>query len=118
MRFVRQFPAAVAAYAPGGNATDVGGGGLRRRGDGRTGLRDATASGPELRTGGELGPEGSVHFGPEGSVYFGPDGSVYSVGFGVLPRLVLLRLARCRGDIVPRVFRPGSEINSPATLPR
>ncbi|MBZ6226499.1 CPBP family intramembrane glutamic endopeptidase [Streptomyces olivaceus] len=70
------------------------------------GLLDATMSGPELLTGGD----------------FGPEGSVYSVGFGVLVTLVFLWLAHRRGNIVPfgarRAARAAAAANSTATLPR
>ncbi|GAA2565913.1 MULTISPECIES: CPBP family intramembrane glutamic endopeptidase [Streptomyces] len=67
------------------------------------GLLDATMSGPELLTGGD----------------FGPEGSVYSVGFGVLLTLVFLWLAHRRGHIVPfGSRRRAAAANSTATLPR
>ncbi|NYI07274.1 CPBP family intramembrane glutamic endopeptidase [Allostreptomyces psammosilenae] len=49
------------------------------------GLLDATTSGPQLITGGD----------------FGPEGSVYAVLFGALMTLVFLWLARRRGRLVP-----------------
>ncbi|MEU1047391.1 type II CAAX endopeptidase family protein [Streptomyces sp. NPDC005897] len=67
------------------------------------GLLDTTMSGPELLTGGD----------------FGPEGSVYSVGFGVLLTLVFLWLAHRRGNIVPfGARRRAAGVNSAATLPR
>ena len=71
-------------------------------GDNR-GLLDATMSGPELLTGGD----------------FGPEGSVYSVGFGVLLTLVFLWLAHRRGNIVPfGARRAARAAGATATLPR
>ncbi|MEV8125985.1 type II CAAX endopeptidase family protein [Streptomyces sp. NPDC085944] len=67
------------------------------------GLLDATMSGPELLTGGD----------------FGPEGSVYSVGFGVLLTLVFLWLAHRRGNVVPfGARRRAASADSAATLPR
>ncbi|MBU6532453.1 CPBP family intramembrane glutamic endopeptidase [Streptomyces sp. NPDC057245] len=67
------------------------------------GLLDATMSGPELLTGGD----------------FGPEGSVYSVGFGVLLTLVFLWLAHRRGNIVPfGARRAARAAEATATLPR
>ncbi|GGZ26041.1 CPBP family intramembrane metalloprotease [Streptomyces nitrosporeus] len=66
------------------------------------GLLDATVSGPELITGGE----------------FGPEGSVYAVLFGVLATVVFLWLARRRGRLVPLRGRAGRVAAAPTTLPR
>ncbi|WP_031035310.1 CPBP family intramembrane glutamic endopeptidase [Streptomyces sp. NRRL F-5650] len=67
------------------------------------GLLDTTMSGPELLTGGD----------------FGPEGSVYSVGFGALLTLVFLWLAHRRGNIVRfGSRRRAAGVNSAATLPR
>ncbi|MEV7982368.1 CPBP family intramembrane glutamic endopeptidase [Streptomyces sp. NPDC086519] len=56
-------------------------------GNGAThGLLDASTSGATLITGGE----------------FGPEASLYSMLFGVLVTIVFLRLARRRGNLVPR----------------
>ncbi|CAL9633909.1 CPBP family intramembrane glutamic endopeptidase [Streptomyces sp. enrichment culture] len=67
------------------------------------GLLDATMSGPELLTGGD----------------FGPEGSVYSVGFGVLLTLVFLWLAHRRGHIVPfGARRAARAAGATVTLPR
>ncbi|MFF2654870.1 CPBP family intramembrane glutamic endopeptidase [Streptomyces sp. NPDC058045] len=77
-------------------STEVSGNG------GNLGLLDATTSGPELLTGGE----------------FGPEGSVYSVGFGVLFTLVFLWLAHRRGRIVRFGARRAATTGAIATLPR
>ncbi|MEU6041422.1 type II CAAX endopeptidase family protein [Actinomadura sp. NPDC047616] len=64
------------------------------------GLLDATTSGPNLISGGD----------------FGPEGSVYSVLFGLLLTIVFLWLARRRGNLVPLRRRTA---HTPATaLPR
>ena len=65
------------------------------------GLLDSTLSGPQLITGGD----------------FGPEGSVYSVVWGVLLTVVFMWLAHRRGHIVPRRRRAGRG-EAVATLPR
>ncbi|MFF0598789.1 CPBP family intramembrane glutamic endopeptidase [Streptomyces antibioticus] len=77
-------------------STEVSGNGTSQ------GLLDAATSGPELLTGGD----------------FGPEGSVYAIGFGVLLTLVFLWLAHRRGTVVPFGARRAAGVNSPATLPR
>ncbi|MGY0070177.1 CPBP family intramembrane glutamic endopeptidase [Streptomyces sp. QTS137] len=77
-------------------STEVSGNGTNQ------GLLDASTSGPELLTGGD----------------FGPEGSVYSVGFGALLTLVFLWLAHRRGNIVPFGSRRAAGVDSAATLPR
>ncbi|MER5449042.1 CPBP family intramembrane glutamic endopeptidase [Streptomyces sp. NPDC002764] len=70
-------------------------------GNGTThGLLDASTSGSTLITGGE----------------FGPEASLYSMLFGVLVTIVLLRLARRRGNLVPR--RRAERVDALATLGR
>lgn len=64
------------------------------------GLLDASTSGSTLITGGE----------------FGPEASLYSMLFGVLVTIVLLRLARRRGNLVPR--RRAERVDALATLGR
>ena len=65
------------------------------------GLLDSTLSGPQLITGGD----------------FGPEGSVYSVVWGVLLTVVFMWLAHRREHIVPRRRRAGRG-EAVATLPR
>ncbi|WP_234531503.1 CPBP family intramembrane glutamic endopeptidase [Streptomyces shenzhenensis] len=68
-------------------------------GNGAThGLLDASTSGATLITGGE----------------FGPEASLYSMLFGVLATIVFLRLARRRGNLVPR--RRAERVDALATI--
>ncbi|OMI36965.1 CPBP family intramembrane glutamic endopeptidase [Streptomyces sparsogenes] len=70
-------------------------------GNGAThGLLDASTSGATLITGGE----------------FGPEASLYSILFCVLATIVFLRLARRRGNLVPR--RRAERVDALATLGR
>ncbi|GAA2377507.1 CPBP family intramembrane glutamic endopeptidase, partial [Streptomyces cuspidosporus] len=70
-------------------------------GNGAThGLLDASTSGATLITGGE----------------FGPEASLYSMLFCVLATIVFLRLARRRGNLVPR--RRAERVDALATLGR
>ncbi|MFR0357901.1 CPBP family intramembrane glutamic endopeptidase [Streptomyces sediminimaris] len=69
--------------------------------DTKQGLLDATVSGPKLLTGGD----------------FGPEGSLYAVVFCVLATIVLMRLARRRGHLVPRRRRAG-RVDATATVAR
>ncbi|MGW3265000.1 CPBP family intramembrane glutamic endopeptidase [Streptomyces sp. NPDC001056] len=70
-------------------------------GNGAThGLLDASTSGATLITGGE----------------FGPEASLYSMLFGVLATIVFLRLARRRGNLVPR--RRAERVDALATIGR
>lgn len=66
------------------------------------GLLDTSVSGPDLVTGGD----------------FGPEGSVYAVGFLVLTTLVFVWLARRRGHIMPPRRRRAGQAAAPASLPR
>lgn len=77
-------------------STEVSGNGTGQR------LPDTSASGPELLTGGGLGPEAGV----------------CAVGFGALPTPVFLWPARRRGTVVPFGSRRAAGVGSVATLPR
>jgi membrane protease YdiL (CAAX protease family) len=76
-------------------STEVSGNGTK------LGLLDSTMSGPQLLTGGD----------------FGPEGSVYAVLFGVLTTIAFLWLARRRGHLVPR-RRQVARVDATATVSR
>ncbi|MEU9592692.1 CPBP family intramembrane glutamic endopeptidase [Streptomyces sp. NPDC048193] len=77
-------------------STEVSGNGANE------GLLDTSTSGPELLTGGE----------------FGPEGSVYAVGFGALLTVVFLWLAHRRGNVVRFGSRRAVGAGAAAKLPR
>lgn len=66
------------------------------------GMLDSTASGPQLITGGD----------------FGPEGSVYSVVFGVVLTVLFMWLARRRGHLVPRRGMRVAEVEATTTVPQ
>lgn len=66
------------------------------------GLLDSTASGSQLVTGGD----------------FGPEASVYAVLFGALLTLAFLWLAHRRGNLVPRRGRRTAQAEAATTVPR
>ncbi|TDD87492.1 CPBP family intramembrane metalloprotease [Actinomadura darangshiensis] len=62
------------------------------------GLLRGTTSGPDLVTGGE----------------FGPEGSLYAIGFGLLTAVVMMALAHRKGNVIPR--GRGTRVAATATL--